>query len=193
MKQAQIALLCIVLLLTGCASSRLIDNQVNAFAPQPVPAGSRYRFERLPSQQANAEQDQLEAMAEVALAQVGLKRDDTNADYSVQVSATQRAQSVALDRPAIGWNLGWMVGNGGISVGNDALFPGWDTQTNYWHEVGLVMRHRSSQSVVFETRATHDGPWSDSAQILPAMLEAALQGFPTPPAGVRRVNIEIAR
>jgi len=46
---------------------------------------------------------------------------------------------------------------------------------------------------VFETRATHDGPWADSAQILPAMLAAALQGFPHPPAGVRRVDIEIPR
>jgi len=47
--------------------------------------------------------------------------------------------------------------------------------------------------VVFETRATHDGPWADSAQILPAMLQAALQGFPAPPAGMRRVNMEIPR
>jgi hypothetical protein len=28
---------------------------------------------------------------------------------------------------------------------------------------------------------------------LPAMLAAALQGFPVPPAGTRRVNIEIPR
>jgi len=193
MKQAQAALLCIVFLLTGCASNRLIDNQVNAFAPQPVPAGSAYRFERLPSQQGNAAQDELEALAEEALAQVGLKRDDNAADYSVQVTATRRAQNYVLDQPAFGWSLGWMFGNGGIAVGDGSLFPGLDARTNYWYEVGLIVRQRASQAVVFETRATHDGPWADSAQILPAMLQAALQGFPTPPAGVRRVNIEIPR
>lgn len=194
MYKALTALLFVVFWATGCASQRLIDNQVSAFAPQPVPAGSRYMFERLPSQQADADaQARLEAMAEEALTQVGLVRDDAQADYMVQVSATQRAQDIYTERPTLGWNLGWMVGNGGISVGNGVLFPGLDARTNYWREVGLVIRQRASQSVVFEARATHDGPWADDAAVLPAMLRAALQGFPNPPSGVRRVNIEIAR
>lgn len=172
---------------------RLVDNQVNAYAPASVPAGSRYRFERLPSQQANPAQDRLEAMAEQALAQVGMKRDDAIARYSVQVSATQRAQQAVLDRPALGWNLGWMFGNGGISVGGGGLYPGLDARTSYWREVGLIVRERATQAVVFESRAVNDGPWSDSAAILPAMLDAALQGFPNPPAGERRVSIEIPR
>jgi len=45
--------------------------------------------------------------------------------------------------------------------------------------------------VVFESRASHDGPWSDCAAIVPAMLDAALQGFPNLPPGQRHVNIEI--
>ena len=173
---------------------RLVDSQVNAFAPAPVPAGSRYRFERLPSQQIHPEaQTQLEAMAEQALAKVGLTRDDGAARYSVQVSATQRAEQTVLDRPALGWNLGWMMGNGGIALAGGGLFPGLDARINYWREVGLIIRERATQAVVFESRATHDGPWSDSNAILPAMLDAALQGFPNPPAGERRVNIEIPR
>jgi hypothetical protein len=47
--------------------------------------------------------------------------------------------------------------------------------------------------VLYETRATHDGIWADARAVLPAMLAAALQGFPVPPAGTRRVNIEIPR
>ncbi|MCW2312847.1 DUF4136 domain-containing protein [Rhodoferax antarcticus] len=172
---------------------RLVDSQVNSFAPASVPAGSRYRFERLPSQQANPAQDRLERMAEQALAQVGLTRDDQAARYSVQVSATQRAQQLVLDRPALGWNLGWMFGNGGISVGNGMLFPRLDARTSYWREVGLIVRERATQAVVFESRAVHEGPWSDSDAILSAMLDAALQGLPNPPAGERRVNIEIPR
>jgi len=188
------ALFFIALLLLGCASQRLIDGQVNAFATQPIAAGSRYRFERLPSQQADAPaQDQLETMAEAALTDVGLVHDAAAARYSVQVSATQRVQDLALDRPTLGWSLGWMFGNGGITVDNDTAFPGWNRQTNYWREVGLIVRDTSTQSVVYETRATHDGPWSDTERILPALLRAALKDFPNPPAGVRRVDIEIPR
>jgi len=46
---------------------------------------------------------------------------------------------------------------------------------------------------VFESRANHDGRWSDDLAVVPAMFEAALRGFPNPPQGVRRVDIEIAR
>ncbi len=194
MYKALVALVFIVISLTGCSGLRLVDSQVNAFAPVSVPAGSRYRFERLPSQQTQPDaQVQLETMAEVALAKVGLTRDDQAARYSVQVSATQRAQQTVLDRPALGWHLGWMFGNGGMAVGGGGLFPGLDQRTSYWREVGLIIRERATQTVVFESRATHDGPWSDSDAVLPAMLDAALQGFPNPPAGVRRVNIEIPR
>jgi len=193
MYKALTAIFFIVLLLTGCSGMRLVDSQVNSFAPASVPASSRYRFERLPSQQANPAQDRLESMAEQALARVGLKHDAATARYSVQVSATQRAQQAVLERPALGWNLGWMFGNGGISVGSGMLFPGLDARTSYWREVGLIIRERATQAVVFESRAVHEGPWSDSEAILPAMLDAALQGFPNPPAGERRVNIEIPR
>ncbi len=192
MNKALLATISIVFLITGCGTTRLIDSEVRAFAPQPVAPGSRYRFERLPSQQDNAAQDQLEALAADALRQVGLARDDAHADYTVQVSATQRVQT-RHERPMPGWNLGWMVGNGGLYVGNGGLFPGLETQTLHFFEVGVIMRQRATQSVVFETRATHDGPWADSTQILPALLQAALQGFPEPPAGVRRVNVEIPR
>lgn len=195
MYKALSALFLIVILLTSCSGMRVVDSQVNSFAPASVPAGSRYRFDRLPSQQNNpAAQDQLEAMADEALAKVGLVRDDQLARYSVQVSVNERAQQAVLDhRPGMGWNLGWMMGNGGVSMGSGVLFPGLDVRTSYWREVGLVIRERSTQVVVFESHASNDGPWADSDAVLPAMLDAALQGFPEPPTGVRRVNIEIAR
>jgi hypothetical protein len=194
MSKALSALLFITFLLTGCASMRVVDSQVNSFAPATVPAGSRYRFERLPSQQSNATaQDQLEAMAEEALTKVGLVHDDQAAAFSVQVSATQRAQQDVLDYPARGWNSGWMMGSGGFAWGRGPMFAGLGVRTSYWREVGLIMRDSASQAVVFESRATNDGPWSDSDAVLSAMLDAALQGFPEPPSGARSVNIEIAR
>ena len=63
----------------------------------------------------------------------------------------------------------------------------------YLREVSLVLRDSRSHAVLYETRATHDGIWADARAVLPAMLAAALQGFPVPPSGTRRVNIEIPR
>ena len=80
-------MLLIATALAGCATSRVVESEVRAFsilAPQPGTAGSggvgnaSYRFERLPSQQADAtgraQQSLLEAAAEPALARVGLVR-----------------------------------------------------------------------------------------------------------------------
>lgn len=193
MNKALTALFFIVLMLTGCTGMRLVDSQVNSFATGSVAAGSSYRFERLPSQQTNPEaQAQLEAMAEQALSKVGLTRDDSAARYSVQVSATQLAQRVVQEPPTLGWHSGWRV-NHGLFIGAGGWFPRIETRTDYWRKVSLIMRDRGTEAVVFESHAVHEGPWSDSHAVLPAMLDAALQGFPNPPSGVRRVNIEVAR
>jgi hypothetical protein len=72
MYKALSAIVFAVISLTGCGSMRLVDTEVRSFATPPtVPAGATYRFERLPSQQADAvRQDKLEAMAQQALNQV---------------------------------------------------------------------------------------------------------------------------
>lgn len=186
------ALLLVVFLIAGCASTRLIDNQVNSFATQVIAPGASYQFERLPSQMADpVNQAKLEKLAEQALAKVGLRRQNA-APLGVQVSAIQRQETSFNERGLnIGWGLGWVGGHGGLSVGSHgALFPGLDSRTSYWRQVSLIMRNASGV-VVFESHASHDGIWADSDAVLAAMLDAALQGFPTPPAGVRRVNIEI--
>jgi hypothetical protein len=191
---ARSVLLLMVFLISGCASTRLIDSQVNSFAPQVIAAGAGYQFERLPSQLADpVSQAKLEKLAEQALAKVGLKRQNA-APLSVQVSAVQRQENTLNQSGVgIGWGLGWVFGNGTISLGNrGALFPGLETQTTYWRQVSLIMRNASG-AVVFESHASHEGIWSDGEVVLAAMLDAALQGFPTPPTGVRRVNIEIPR
>jgi len=189
MLKALLALFLGVSLLQGCSGMRVVDSQVSSFAPAPVPTGSRYRFERLPSQQsAAAAQDALEAMAQEALNQVGLVHDDKAAAFTVQVSATQRLQQELFERPLWGWSPGWRRGSGTL-----APFPVLNARTSYWREVGLIIRNSATQQVVFESHATNDGPWSDSEAVLPAMLDAALEGFPEPATGVRRVNIEIAR
>ena len=65
--------------------------------------------------------------------------------------------------------------------------------TFFKRELSMLMRELISQQVVFETRAFHDGVWSDTPAVLPAMMDAALRGFPEPPPGTRRINVEISR
>ena len=63
----------------------------------------------------------------------------------------------------------------------------------YRREVGLVLREAASGRVVYETQAFDEGPWLEPARAWPAMLDAALQGFPRPPQGLRRVDVPIPR
>lgn len=63
----------------------------------------------------------------------------------------------------------------------------------YQREVSVVLRDARSGQVVYESTATHDGPWRHTNSQWAALLEAALDGFPEPPAGDRRVVIEVPR
>jgi hypothetical protein len=47
--------------------------------------------------------------------------------------------------------------------------------------------------VVYQTKALHEGPWTDHQNIWRAMIGAALQGFPNPSVLNRRVDTTIAR
>ena len=190
--------------MTGCSTVRLVDSDVTAFyrwsAAPPAP-GTPYRFERLPSQQTfAAQQDQLESLTRNALSRVGLDLNPTIARYSVQVVVN----TLVLDRgfyggpgyggfgyPMTGVFLGG--GNRGASLGLGMSFPLRFPDPYFKRELSLLMRELSTGQVVFETRAVHDGVWSDTLAVLPAMLDAALMGFPQPPPGTRRVNVEIPR
>ena len=202
MKRALAALFLIATslwLMTGCAGVRLVDTDVTAFpkwtAAPPGP-GTAYRFERLPSQQnPAAQQDAVEAQARSALAKVGMELNLAVARYSVQVMATTQI----IERGYPGYDSvfggpGVFLGGGNRGVGFGLSFPlRFPEPTYFKREVALLMRELATQQVVFETRAFHDGVWSDSQAVFPAMMEAALRGFPEPPPGTRRINVEIPR
>ena len=176
---------------------RVVDSDVTAFsawtAAPPVP-GTRYRFERLPSQQsANAQQDRIEALATTSLSKVGMALSPADARYSVQVLlVTEIVQR--YPEPGFGFGgPGVSIGGGSRGTSIGLSFPIGFGDSYYKRTVSILMRELSSQKVVFETRALHDGPSGDAFAILPAMLDSALLGFPQPPAGTRRINVEIPR
>lgn len=195
---AAISIAFLAFLTVGCSTTRLVDSDVTAFpkwtAAPPGP-GTAYRFERLPSQQAaGAQQDRIEALARTALSRVGMELSLTVARYGVQVVLNTQV----IDRgPYDDFGFatpGVFVGGGsrGASVGFS--FPMRFPEPPYFRrELVILMRDLTTQQVVFETRALHDGVWSDSLSVLPAMLDAALRGFPEPAPGRRRINVEIPR
>ena len=188
----------LALALTGCGTTRRIDSQVQSIHANVVGAaplqGARYRFERLPSQINNPAAGLAEQQAQAALAAVGLARDDAGAQLSIQVNA--RATSYIADpwgRPVLGVGMNGYWGHGvgmGFGLNTGMRFP---PPTHYQYEVSIVMRDLRSAQVVYETQAVHNGPWADTNQIFPVLMQAALQGFPNPPATSRQVNIDIPR
>ena len=179
---------------------RIVDSQVLAVANVPPGVqlqGTKYRFERLPSQVNNPEAGLAEQQAEQALAGVGLVRDDASAQISVLVGF-QGTQYLAdpWGYPYPGGPYGSIsIGRGaswgsGVGFGMGMRFP---PPTHYRREVSLILRDLRSGQVVYDTRASHNGPWSDSTTIFATLFKAALANFPNPPAGPQRVNIEIPR
>jgi hypothetical protein len=185
-------------LLAGCSGMRVIESDVTAFpawTSAPPTPGTPYRFDRLPSQQAvTMQQGPVEDLAKNSLSKVGMVFDPGAARFGVEVvlntQATQRYPG-GFGYGGPGVFLG--AGNFGSSVGLSFPIGGFGGDPYYQREVRLTMRDLSNQRVVFETRAVQDGPWGDTLAVLPAMLDAALLGFPQPPAGTRRVNVEIPR
>ena len=184
-------------LLGGCAALNSVASDVSSYGQWP--AGRKpgsYAFERLPSQQANPqEQAALEQAASGALAKAGFRpaADGARADVSVQVSARLTRVNYGYDYPA--WNLGFGLGYGswgrhwGSGIGVGFGFP-YD-RDRYEREVALLIRDRASGQALYETRASSDGYTSGDARTLAAMFDAALLDFPTPAVSPRRVRIPL--
>jgi hypothetical protein len=201
-----LAALFMVAALSGCATRWVVDSEVQSFSSLPmadVATGATYRFERLPSQRegdAARSAEALEAMAAPALERVGLKRDDAAARYTAQIGARVTPTLSPWADPWFypawgpGPRYGWGLGYGRGWYGGGGWYgPAFPQASNPWYlrEVSVVLREQASNKVVYETRARNDGPYNLDAAVLPVMFQAALQGFPNPPQGERRVDLEI--
>lgn len=182
------ALLVSAFALSGCASTRLIDSDVRSFrSGSPDMAAASYQFERLPSQQADAAaQAQRESWAATVLQRAGLTLADQGARYTVQLGvATEQ-----VSRGDASFRRHWGGFVGAPLPGQTLLIMPLEPM-HYRFQVQVLVRDAQSREVVYEASAQHTGPWSDQANILPAVLLAAMRDFPQGASGSTSVKVEI--
>jgi len=189
--------------LTACASFHELSNDVSAYSLWPADRKpATYTFERLPSQEANAQQQQLlEDAAHRAMERAGftLSTDPKAADVSVTLGAR-----VSLNEPSpfdspYWWRGGlyahrYYYGHYGRPFYRTGFgfHGGWpyDSPT-YEREIGLLIRDRKSGQPLYEARVTNDGYSSSIHSLLGAMFEAGLKDFPNGGAAPHRVVTQI--
>jgi hypothetical protein len=181
-------------LLSGCASMNSVTSDVTSYSQwSPDRKPTSFTFERLPSQQAQPEQqDKLEQAARRPLEDAGFTEatDKSAAAYSVQLASRLNMYdrySPYYDRYGFYGGYGGRLWGPGVGLGMRFDTP-W-----YEREVSVLIRDRKTGQSVYETRARNDGTSSGSPEVLEAMFSAALKDFPQPAVNPRRISVEMPK
>lgn len=185
--------------LSGCAAMNRLSSEVSSYGQWPAERRTpSYVFERLPSQQAQAEQQTLlEDAARPALEAAGFRpaAEGSAADVTVQVGARVSGDERAYLYDGFG-PFGWPGYHRrprfGLGVGWGPYWSGSFPTPQYEREVMVLVRDRRSGQTVYETRATNSGNSSAIQSLLPAMFAAAMKDFPAAGINPRRVVTDIA-
>lgn len=189
-------------LLSGCATVTRVDNDVQSFASwtSAVSRPIAFRFERLPSQQTDAAtQTTVEQLALPALAQAGLVLNLQNARFSLQISTQMQTES-SWSNPYGPWGPRgpygpygpWIGGRGMRGPFMSPMVPMVPLEVRHYQRLlSLVLRDLATGQVVYETQASQDSRWPIGNDLIPAMVAAALHGFPNPPPGLQRITVDI--
>lgn len=182
-------------LLSGCATVRTLSTEVSSYGEWPADRQpGTYAFERLPSQQAQAQASQmLETAARGALEKAGFKPVDAGKEPTVLVQVGARDARYVLSpwddplwwRGGFGyWRHGpWISPRWGVNLHYD--FP------RYEQQVAVLLRDRASGKPVYETRAASESNLRADEAVYAALFEAALMDFPRPGVNPRRVVVEL--
>jgi hypothetical protein len=195
-RRLHLAILAAAAALTACTGLTSVTSDVSSYGQWPAARKpGTYTFERLPSQQAHADdQAKLEDAARGALEKAGFTpaADGKNPDVIVQIGArVTRYAYTPWDDPF--W---W---RGSYWHGRPWYGPRWGfgmsytTTTQYEREVAVLLRDRQSGQPLYESRASSEGNYSANPAVLAAMFEAALKDFPTPAISPRRVSVPVAQ
>jgi hypothetical protein len=180
--------------LVACAGMSVVNADVSSYGDWPAGrAPGSYAFERLPSQQARAQAQQvLEDAARPALDKAGFTpaADADKADVLVTVGVrTTRSDYSPWDDPF--WWRGGFYGWRRPYFGS-SLSLHYEPR-RYESEVALLIRDRATGKPLHEARASTDGITAASVQELSAMYLAALTDFPRTGVNPRQVSVPLAR
>ena len=182
--------------LAGCAGLSTLSSEVASYGEWPRgQAAGTYAFERLPSQQARAQQqDALEAAARPALEAAGFKPAPAGSEPQVLVQVGARV--TLADRSPWDDPLWW---RGSFGYWRYGPWPGppWRLglrmdSPRYEREVAVLLRDRATGKPVYESRASNDGYSTGNAALLAAMFAAALKDFPATGLNPRTVVVPLA-
>lgn len=192
-----LALTAALLGVSGCAHLTSVAADVSSYGQWPPERKQqRYMFERLPSQQANADfQGRVEAAVAPMLARKGFVpvASADQADVLIQVAAKASLYDDPYRRMYDGGFFGgrfgmgggiWGGRGGGVGIGIN-LEP---AQTQM--QVDVLIRDRRSSQTLYETHAVHLRYGSVAESVMPALFEAALLDFPAQAISPRRVLVE---
>jgi hypothetical protein len=192
-----IALLAVAFGVVGCAGINTVQSDVWTYSQWPAerrPAS--YVFERLPSQQAQApQQEQLEAAARGALQATGFTEvaDAKDADVTVQVGARVNRTERFIYNDPFWWNTGFYsprFRRGPFWGPGFGAFYQYDSPW-YDREVAVLIRDRKTNQPLYEARASTDGLSPGNTALTSAMFEAALKDFPQSGINPRRVVVQL--
>ena len=182
--------------LVACGTLSQLGADVSTFGDWPAGrAPGSYAFERLPSQQAQAEATAaLESAAQPALAAAGFVPVAAGAEPDVLVQVGARVNRT--DRSPWDDPLWWGGGFGGWRHG-PWRGPHWGASLRiegqrYEREVALLIRDRASGKPLFEARANSEGFDSRATPVLKPLFSAALLDFPKAGLNPRRVRVPLA-
>ncbi|WP_425549580.1 DUF4136 domain-containing protein [Acidovorax lacteus] len=181
------ALLLTTAVLAGCSTTRTVEGDVQThtrLAAATLPLG--YRIERLPSQQ-GTDFEPIARLAAQALERAGLRPEGAQAPLVVQIGV--QASSVQRVDPwgPSPWGWGGWAGTGGWGV--RGIWRMGEPTPLYRRAVSLLIRDARTQEVVYETSAVHEDVWTVDPALYGVLFDAALAGFPNPPAGRRQVRL----
>jgi Domain of unknown function (DUF4136) len=190
----------LVLVLGGCASINTVHSEVSTYSQWPSGrAPGSYRFERLPSQQAQAgEQAHFEALARQGIEAAGFRPepDPAKADVGIEVAMrSSRVDAYPHDGP-YGWRSGfyaarpWGPRYGRYPhhyVGGGVYFDA----PRFVRETVVLVRDRATQQVLYEAHASSEGNSPGSDLIVGAMFKASMVDFPRQGVNPRPVVVTV--
>jgi hypothetical protein len=167
--------------LSGCTALMTVQADLSTWGDWPAGrAPGTYAFDRLPSQQSQAEETALlEQAARPALARAGFRPAPEGSAPEVLVQVAARTTTLAPDpwSDPLWWRGGAIAGRRpwvGMTWLPDPRFD----HRRYEREVAILLRDAATGKPLYEARVAHEGATRGSESLITALFSGALVDFP---------------